>query len=120
MVTHKEPLSAGGYVFPVSGGGLPSVCVRVDLYSKNCIQSVDPLGGKIGQNQQIDRKNLCMLLIYFSVQKNTITFMIQGKTLQFSHCTVSEFQFPLPPQSCRDGKFSLVLSHQILSKKNIP
>lgn len=65
MVTHKEPLSAGGYVFPVSGGGLPSVCVRVDLYSKNCIQSVDPLGGKIGQNQQIDRKNLCMLLIYF-------------------------------------------------------
>lgn len=65
MVTHKEPLSAGGYVFPVSGGGLPSVCVCVDLYSKNCIQSVDPLGGKIGQNQQIDRKNLCMLLIYF-------------------------------------------------------
>lgn len=60
VVTHKEPLPAGGCVFPVSGGGLPSAFVRVDLYSKNCIQSVDPLGGKIGQNQQIDRKNLCM------------------------------------------------------------
>lgn len=117
MVTHKEPSPAGGCIFPFWWLFAVSACSCWPVLQKLC-SICWPIRWR-NRTESADwwKEPTRVVDFSFLCKKNTITFVIQVEALQFSHCAVSEFQVSLPPQSCGEGKFSLVLSLQILSKK---